>query len=146
MCVHEINLPQHVRLSSLSLSKWGCDLTGEHEQYLLSHCGQKPLFVTDFPAAIKPFYAKCSEEGTGDRQVVSLPGGGVWGRLDLCPVEAALGIFFPGGEGNLHWKNGISRVNFEGNLSGRVHLGQLTIHGNVQAQSYLNSWGGVFVL
>lgn len=50
--------------------QWGCDLTGEHEQYLLSHCGQKPLFVTDFPASIKPFYAKCTEE-TGNQQTVA---------------------------------------------------------------------------
>ena len=41
--------------------KWGCDLSGEHEQHLLAHCGQKPLFVTDFPTTVKPFYAKQNE-------------------------------------------------------------------------------------
>ena len=38
--------------------QWGSDLRSEHEQYLLSHCGQRPLFVTDFPAPVRPFYAK----------------------------------------------------------------------------------------
>lgn len=38
--------------------QWGADLQREHELYLLSECGQIPVFITDFPAAIKPFYAR----------------------------------------------------------------------------------------
>lgn len=43
--------------------KWGCDLQTEHEQYLVMHCGELPLFITDFPASIKPFYAKSNDDG-----------------------------------------------------------------------------------
>lgn len=51
------------------LMQWGVDLSGEHEQFLVAHCGQLPVFVTDFPAVIKPFYAK--QNHTSDRQTVS---------------------------------------------------------------------------
>ncbi|XP_071214057.1 asparaginyl-tRNA synthetase isoform X2 [Salvelinus alpinus] len=37
---------------------WGCDLQTEHEKYLVKHCGDVPLFVTDYPYALKPFYAR----------------------------------------------------------------------------------------
>ncbi|KAK6296434.1 hypothetical protein J4Q44_G00325760 [Coregonus suidteri] len=37
---------------------WGCDLQTEHEKYLVKHCGDLPLFVTDYPYALKPFYAR----------------------------------------------------------------------------------------
>ncbi|XP_021361313.1 probable asparagine--tRNA ligase, mitochondrial isoform X2 [Mizuhopecten yessoensis] len=37
--------------------KWGDDLNKEHEKYLVKHCGNVPVFLTDFPASIKPFYA-----------------------------------------------------------------------------------------
>lgn len=36
-------------------------MSGEHEQYLVSHCGQVPIFITDFPTSSKPFYAKHNE-------------------------------------------------------------------------------------
>ena len=44
--------------------QWGSDLQSEHERYLVSHCGQLPVFVTHFPAAIKPFYAKTTNDGS----------------------------------------------------------------------------------
>ncbi|XP_013785572.1 probable asparagine--tRNA ligase, mitochondrial [Limulus polyphemus] len=44
--------------------KWGEDLRNEHEQCLLKHCGETPVFVTNFPADIKPFYMKRSHTGT----------------------------------------------------------------------------------
>uniref|UniRef100_A0A6Q2ZDQ6 Aminoacyl-transfer RNA synthetases class-II family profile domain-containing protein n=1 Tax=Esox lucius TaxID=8010 RepID=A0A6Q2ZDQ6_ESOLU len=37
---------------------WGCDLQTEHEKYLVKHCGNIPLFVTDYPYTLKPFYAR----------------------------------------------------------------------------------------
>ena len=38
---------------------WGIDLQSEHERYLCEkYCGNKPLFLTHYPEAIKPFYMK----------------------------------------------------------------------------------------
>ncbi|XP_039986761.1 probable asparagine--tRNA ligase, mitochondrial [Xiphias gladius] len=37
---------------------WGCDLQTEHEKYLVKHCGNIPVFVTDYPYDLKPFYAR----------------------------------------------------------------------------------------
>ncbi|CAL8374935.1 unnamed protein product [Gadus morhua 'NCC'] len=37
---------------------WGCDLQTEHEKFLVKHCGNLPVFVTDYPYDLKPFYAR----------------------------------------------------------------------------------------
>ncbi|XP_077422099.1 asparaginyl-tRNA synthetase [Vanacampus margaritifer] len=39
-------------------TNWGCDLQTEHEKYLVQHCGSRPVFVTDYPYRLKPFYAR----------------------------------------------------------------------------------------
>ena len=44
--------------------QWGDDLQREHELHLLSVTGQLPVFITDFPAAIKPFYARTLDSDT----------------------------------------------------------------------------------
>ncbi|XP_077397130.1 LOW QUALITY PROTEIN: asparaginyl-tRNA synthetase [Festucalex cinctus] len=44
--------------SARSASQWGCDLQTEHEKYLVRHCGSRPVFVTDYPYQLKPFYAR----------------------------------------------------------------------------------------
>ncbi|KAM3615844.1 uncharacterized protein V6R79_008626 [Siganus canaliculatus] len=44
-------------------TQWGCDLQTEHEKYLVKHCGNIPVFVTDYPYDLKPFYAR----DNGDR-------------------------------------------------------------------------------
>eukprot|EP00948_MAST-09A_sp_MAST-9A-sp1_P001974 g1974.t1 len=43
--------------------KWGSDLASEHESFLVQHVGRgsTPVFVTDWPAAIKPFYARIND-------------------------------------------------------------------------------------
>lgn len=41
-----------------SFLQWGCDLQTEHEKYLVKHCGNIPVFVTDYPYDLKPFYAR----------------------------------------------------------------------------------------
>jgi len=43
--------------------QWGCDLQKEHERYLVVHCGNVPVVVTDYPAAIKPFYMRANDDG-----------------------------------------------------------------------------------
>jgi asparaginyl-tRNA synthetase len=43
--------------------RWGLDLQSEHERYLTEEVFQRPLIVTDYPAAIKPFYMRVSDDG-----------------------------------------------------------------------------------
>jgi len=43
--------------------EWGCDLQTEHERYLTEQVYGKPVFVTDYPAAIKAFYMKQNPDG-----------------------------------------------------------------------------------
>lgn len=43
-------------------SEWGCDLKTEHEKYLVKHCGDVPVFVTDYPYDLKPFYARDNQD------------------------------------------------------------------------------------
>lgn len=43
--------------------QWGNDLSKEHERYIVSHCGNNvPIFVTDYPKTLKPFYARVNED------------------------------------------------------------------------------------
>lgn len=42
---------------------WGLDLQSEHERYLAEDYFQKPVIVTDYPAQIKAFYMRLSEDG-----------------------------------------------------------------------------------
>jgi len=43
---------------------WGVDLQSEHERYLTEKVYRLPLIVTDYPASIKPFYMRVSDDGT----------------------------------------------------------------------------------
>ena len=42
---------------------WGCDLQTEHERYLCEEVYNSPVFVTDYPAAIKSFYMRLNDDG-----------------------------------------------------------------------------------
>ncbi len=42
---------------------WGIDMQSEHERYLAEEHFKKPVFVTDYPKAIKAFYMKINEDG-----------------------------------------------------------------------------------
>jgi asparaginyl-tRNA synthetase len=42
---------------------WGCDLQSEHERYLTEKVVGGPIFVTDYPAAIKAFYMRLNDDG-----------------------------------------------------------------------------------
>ena len=43
--------------------EWGIDLQSDHERYLTEELYQCPLIVTDYPASIKPFYMRLSDDG-----------------------------------------------------------------------------------
>ncbi|XP_055272065.1 probable asparagine--tRNA ligase, mitochondrial isoform X3 [Moschus berezovskii] len=43
--------------------EWGADLHTEHEKYLVKHCGDIPVFVINYPLALKPFYMRENEDG-----------------------------------------------------------------------------------
>jgi len=43
--------------------QWGVDLQSEHERYLTEELFKCPLIVTDYPAAIKPFYMRVNNDG-----------------------------------------------------------------------------------
>ena len=43
--------------------QWGIDLQSEHERYLTEEIYKCPVIVTDYPAAIKPFYMRVSDDG-----------------------------------------------------------------------------------
>ena len=42
---------------------WGTDLQAEHERYLTEKHVGGPLVLTDYPASIKPFYMRLSDDG-----------------------------------------------------------------------------------
>ncbi|KAL8594596.1 hypothetical protein ACOMHN_002151 [Nucella lapillus] len=44
-------------------AEWGGDLRKEHEKFLTQQMGDVPVFITDFPASLKPFYAKANQDG-----------------------------------------------------------------------------------
>ena len=42
--------------------EWGRDLQTEHERFLTEETYQRPVIVTDYPATIKPFYMRLSDD------------------------------------------------------------------------------------
>ena len=62
--------------------EWGRDLQTEHERYLTEERYERPIVVTDYPAAIKPFYMRVND---ADR-------GGPAGE----PTVAAMDVLVPG--------------------------------------------------
>ena len=43
--------------------EWGCDLQTEHERYITEEVYNKPVFITNYPKAIKSFYMKQNPDG-----------------------------------------------------------------------------------
>ncbi len=57
--------------------QWGSDLQAEHERFLTEKHVGGPLILTDYPAAIKPFYMRVSDDGRTVRAMdVLVPGVG----------------------------------------------------------------------
>lgn len=46
--------------------KWGLDLQSEHERWLCETHFRGPVFVTDYPASIKPFYMRLNDDDKND--------------------------------------------------------------------------------
>lgn len=57
-----VSFPNLVMCSIFFFLQWGCDLQKEHEKYLVKHCGNIPVFVTDYPYELKPFYARDNQD------------------------------------------------------------------------------------
>ncbi|NLY72387.1 MAG: asparagine--tRNA ligase [Tissierellia bacterium] len=76
--------------------EWGCDLQTEHERYLAEDYFGKPVFVTDYPAAIKAFYMKKNPDGKTVRAMdLLVPGvgeiiGGSQREDDYDTLKAAI--------------------------------------------------------
>ncbi|MBR0139355.1 MAG: asparagine--tRNA ligase [Firmicutes bacterium] len=45
------------------ITGWGMDLQSEHERYLTEEVFKAPVFLTDYPSAIKAFYMRENEDG-----------------------------------------------------------------------------------
>lgn len=45
------------------VSKWGMDLSSEHERYLVEEHFKRPVIMTDYPKEIKSFYMKKNADG-----------------------------------------------------------------------------------
>jgi len=43
--------------------RWGSPLQSEHERWLADSFARGPIFVTDYPAATKPFYMRQNDDG-----------------------------------------------------------------------------------
>eukprot|EP00166_Cyanidium_caldarium_P003843 ctg_3764.g406 len=66
---------------------WGADLQTEHERFLAEKHFQRPVFVYDYPAAIKAFYMRLNDVDGGD---------GGDGREPACRTVAAFDLLVPG--------------------------------------------------
>ena len=43
--------------------QWGIDLQAEHERFLCEEVAKAPMFVTNYPKGIKPFYMRLDDDG-----------------------------------------------------------------------------------
>ena len=70
--------------------KWEDGLASEHERFLAEEHVKGPLFVTDYPAAIKPFYMKANSDSDATASSPSAAGGGAPG-----PTVQAFDLLMP---------------------------------------------------
>jgi asparaginyl-tRNA synthetase len=50
---------------------WGAGLQSEHEKYLAGQVYRRPVFVTDYPRDLKPFYMRLNPKDHLDRETVA---------------------------------------------------------------------------
>ncbi|OQR89461.1 asparaginyl-tRNA synthetase [Achlya hypogyna] len=100
-----IDVLQKAPVSFELAPEWGIDLKTEHERYLAEKYVGGPVFVTDYPAALKAFYMRLNDDTAPERATVAgmdllvptvgeLVGGSVREeRLDVLQLKmAAAGV------------------------------------------------------
>lgn len=60
----EILQERHSVLPFEHVPEWGASLQTEHEKYLAGEHYGAPVFVTDYPQALKPFYMRLNDDAT----------------------------------------------------------------------------------
>ncbi|KAI8998674.1 asparaginyl-tRNA synthetase [Trametes punicea] len=66
--------------------EWGKGLQSEHERWLAEQHVRGPVFVTDYPAALKPFYMRANDDATAAATSEDVPG----------PTVACFDLLVPG--------------------------------------------------
>lgn len=95
---------------------WGDDFKVEHENILLEAAENRPVFITEFPASIKPFYMSTVEGKSGEvAQCFDLlmPVGGevVGGSLRETSHKKLSESIAANGLKGLEWYNAIIFIN-----------------------------------
>jgi asparaginyl-tRNA synthetase len=49
---------------------WGCSLQSEHEKYIAGQHCRAPVFITQYPSSVKPFYMRASDGCDDERRTV----------------------------------------------------------------------------
>ena len=77
---------------------WGIDLQTEHERYLTENLLKKPVFVTDYPKAIKAFYMRQNQPTASPARLsYSVAGGQLGGQAtEDRQTVAAMDLLVPG--------------------------------------------------
>lgn len=58
-----IEILQKPKFASSGLDcQYGCDINRKHERALLQHCNNVPIFLTNYPKHLKPFYMKTCDK------------------------------------------------------------------------------------
>jgi aspartyl/asparaginyl-tRNA synthetase len=77
--------------------RWEDGLATEHERHLAERIVGGPVFVHDYPAAIKPFYMLPNEDGGAALAGATAAGGG------RGPTVAAFDLLVPGIVSHVRW-------------------------------------------
>lgn len=56
--------------ASSEICHYGCDISRQHENVLLNYCNNVPIFITNYPKHLKPFYMKCADSTTRGKEAL----------------------------------------------------------------------------